>query len=186
MNLGLIRIAALAALAVCAFSQATPQLAQTTRDGRLAPLLANLGNLHSPVTTKSRGGAALFRPGPDAGLRIQPRRSGAFLPGSRAARSKLRDGLLGTGAGTRSEHQRSGDRARPREAGLRRYARGAAEKGAVERSGTCAGRRARAALRGGGAAGPGSAEPGLCESYDRCVQRVRAVTPTSRRCTPMR
>jgi hypothetical protein len=63
MKLGLIRIAALAALAVCAFSQATPQLAQTTRDGRLAPLLVNLGNLHSPVTTKSREAQRYFDQG---------------------------------------------------------------------------------------------------------------------------
>ncbi len=63
MNLGLIRIAAPMALAACAFSQATPQLAQTTRDGRLAPLLANLGNLHSPVTTKSREAQRYFDQG---------------------------------------------------------------------------------------------------------------------------
>jgi tetratricopeptide (TPR) repeat protein len=51
---------------VCAFTalaQEPAKLEHTTKDGRLAPLLENLGNLHFPVTTNARDAQRFFNQG---------------------------------------------------------------------------------------------------------------------------
>jgi tetratricopeptide (TPR) repeat protein len=52
--------------AVACLSQQTEQLRHTTSDGRLAPILANLGTLHVPVTTKHSDAQKYF----DQGVRL--------------------------------------------------------------------------------------------------------------------
>ena len=58
----------------------------------------------SPPPTR---GAALFHPGARLRLRLQPCRRHRLLPRGAAARSGLRDVLVGRGAGPRAEHQRA-------------------------------------------------------------------------------
>lgn len=58
------RMARLAAfVALTAAAQQQPELGETTRDGRLAPSLKNLGDLHHKVSTKSPQAQAFFNQG---------------------------------------------------------------------------------------------------------------------------
>ncbi|MEO8663484.1 MAG: hypothetical protein ABI693_33825, partial [Bryobacteraceae bacterium] len=50
-------------LPVCLLAQDSPNLANTTKDGRLAPRLANLGHLRVPITVKSKDAKAYFSQG---------------------------------------------------------------------------------------------------------------------------
>ncbi len=59
-----------------------------SQDTGPAPLLNGLGKLHHPITTVESAGAALFRPGPHAGVRVQSRRSRAFVRAT--SRSSIR------------------------------------------------------------------------------------------------
>ena len=74
--------------------------------------------------TQQPAGAAVHQPGPEPGLRVQPRRGAPRVPRGGAAGSEPGDGLLGAGAGARPEHQR-GDGAQRGAAGLRAGAAGA-------------------------------------------------------------
>ena len=69
--------------------------------------------------------AGLLQPGAAAGVRLQPRRGAARLPGRAKARSDLRGLLLGRGADPRAQHQRAddagGERAGARRARRRRW-----------------------------------------------------------------
>ena len=53
-------------LAPCAAAQEAGDLKSTTTDGRLAPLLKNLGSLHVPITTKNSDTQQFF----DQGMRL--------------------------------------------------------------------------------------------------------------------
>ena len=89
---------------------------------------------HHPLAA----GPALLRPGPDALLRVQPRRGHPLVRGSRPARPELRDGVLGRRARARAEHQPADGRrsAAPRRGTARRSRRALCAAGAsAERAG---------------------------------------------------
>ena len=93
----------------------------------LAPRLQNLGVHTFPCQHESRARAALHQPGPEPGLRLQPRGSRARVRRSRPARPRPRDGVLGTGARARTEHQRGDERGRRAEGASPRPESGVAE-----------------------------------------------------------
>ena len=91
----------------------------------------DLGAYTRTITTKSAGGPGLVRPGPELGLRLQPRRGDRLLRQGAGARSRLRHGLLGHLLRGRAELQpalaslRSGRQGRRARRRLRRDAGGA-------------------------------------------------------------
>ena len=73
--------------------------------GQIAPVLTGLGDHHHAVTTDSERAQLFFDQGLKPDLRVQPPGGATRLQGGGAARSRLRDGVLGLGAGARSEPQ---------------------------------------------------------------------------------
>lgn len=64
MKIATLAVLAVASLALNVISaQDTASLKPATKDGRLAPLLSNLGNLHVPVTTKNPDAQKYFDQG---------------------------------------------------------------------------------------------------------------------------
>lgn len=141
------------------------RVAAGTGDGRRPPA-RRPGRLPLPGDHAAPGGAALVRPGNDAGLRLQPRRGRTRLPEGHRTRSRLRHVLVGRGAGAGPARQRGDGPGRQ----CRRLATAAARPGAGAH-----GQRARAglhpgpvrALRRGPAAGPARARRGLCRGDAR-------------------
>ena len=107
-----------------------------------------------------RAGAGVFQPGAPPRLRVQSRRGAARVPQGAAARSRLRDVLLGRGVGARPEHQYAdaGGRGRARLRGHPPGA-GARRQGDAARAG--ADRRARDPLHAGPQGRPRAARRGL-------------------------
>ena len=129
------------------------------------------------------GRATLLRSGPAHGLRFQPRGRRAFLRRSRAARSRLRDVPVGTGAGAGPEHQPA-DGPGPSEG---RHRTGATRGRAGRERDTRGSRidpRTAAALRQSRAGRSQAARPGLRGSDGKGRARLPPATTTRQPCTP--
>ena len=87
-----------------------------------APLFDGYGDHTHKITTDESQDAGLFRSGRAPAVRLQSCRGDPLLPRSRAARSRLRDVLVGRRLRARPQHQ-SADAARCGRAGLGRRSR---------------------------------------------------------------
>ena len=87
----------------------TLQAAADAGRGRRSTAVRQPGHAVLQGGNAQREGAGLLRPGHPLGLRVQPRRGAARLPGRAEGRPEARDGLVGRGAGARAEHQRADD-----------------------------------------------------------------------------
>ncbi len=130
------------------------------RTRRPAPV-RHPGRAAPPDQQQERRCAGLVRPGPAHGLRLQPPGRRPGLRRSGEGRSRLRDLLVGPGAGAGAQHQRA-DGARGRGAGLRCGAKGARAARPGQPGGTDADRRGGGALRAGRAGGSRATRPRLC------------------------
>ena len=134
---GIVLVAMLAAPAAAQTPGASALLpvagaAQPGPGGELAPRLQNLGRPHVQGHDALGARAAVHQPGAEPGLRLQPCRGWPRVRRSGAARSVVRDGLLGPGARARSQHQR-GDGAGRRAQGAGARAEGGGGQGPAPR-----------------------------------------------------
>ena len=135
------------------------------------PLWDNLGSATYPITHEEPAGPGLLRPGPQALLRLQPRRGAARLPHGAEARSDLRPLLLGRGARARSQHQRADD-AGGTSAGAGRAEAGPGARRRRQREGARADRGAGEALFRNSAGRSRAARRRLCRRHGRPLRRL--------------
>ena len=138
----------------------TFQAAADAGRGRRSTAVRQPGHAVLQGGNAQREGAGLLRPGHPLGLRVQPRRGAARLPGRAEGRPEARDGLVGRGVSARAEHQRADD-ARGGGAGACRAGQGSRIGARRAGEGSCVDRGSPEALLGGPEGRPRGARRGL-------------------------